>query len=152
MVKSARRVFLCSWVFKLRKDCFHSSQSSPPCQGLVGNLLRAEGWNYRLTIFSHAHLEFIPRFHQGVVLPCRKLWGWIHKMDHATVGKGPRRAGVHKYFPYPSHNVGYQGYGESFDTQILRLPAQVHSGRNTIPGHLLAWHNIPVCRQRLAEV
>ena len=27
-------------------------------------------------------------------------------MDHAAAGKGPRRAGVYQYFPYPSHKVG----------------------------------------------
>ena len=145
MVKFARGLFFCSWFFEWGKYYFHSSQSILPCRGLVGNLLRAEGWKYRLTILSHTHLEFIPRCRQGEVLPCWKLWGLIHKMDHVVVGKGPRREEVYQYFPYPSHKVGYQGFRATFDTQIPWLPAQVYLGRNRIPEHFLAWHDIPIC-------
>ena len=73
-------------------------------------------------------------------------------MDHAAAGKGSRCAGVHQYFPYPSHEVEYQGFGAAFDTQIPRLPTQVHPGRNGIPEHLLARHSISICRQDRAEV
>ena len=152
MVKSARRIFFHSWFFQPGKDYFHSSQSSPPRQGLVGNLLRAEGWKYKLTIFSHTNLEFILGCHQGAVLPCRKLWGSIHKVDHAAAGKGPRHARVYQYFPYPPHKAGYQGFRAAFDTQISHLPAQVHPRRNKIPEHLLAWHGIPICHQGREKV
>ena len=147
MVKSTRGLFFYSWFFQLRKYYFFSSESLPPCQGLVGNLLGAKGWKYRLTTFSRTHLEFIPGCHQGAVLPCWKLWGWIHKVDHAAVGKGPRHARVYQYFPYPSHKVGYQGYGAAFGTQISWVPTQVHLGRNRIPGHLLARHGILIFHQ-----
>ena len=67
--------FFCSWFFHLRKDYFCTSQSHPPRQGLVGNLLWEEGWKYALTIFSCTHLEFVQGCHQGAELPCRELWG-----------------------------------------------------------------------------
>ena len=73
-------------------------------------------------------------------------------MDHAVAGKGPRRATVDQYFPYPSHKVGYQGFRAAFDTQIPRLPAQVRRGTNRIPEHLLTWHDKPICRQGRAKV
>ena len=150
MVKSARWVFFYSWFFQSGKYYFHSSQSSPPRQGLVGNLLRAEGWNYGLTIFSRTHLEFIPHCHQGAVLACRKLWESIHKVDHTTTRKGPRRARVYQYFPYTSHRVGYQAFEAPFGTQILRMPTQVHPGRGGVLEHLLTRHSIPIwCQNRV---
>ena len=68
-------------------------------------------------------------------------------MDHAAARKGPRCVGVYQYFPYPSHKVGYQGFGVAFGTQIPRLLGQVHLGRNRILEHLLAQHSMPICCQ-----
>ena len=130
MVKSARRLIFYSWFFYSRKYYFRSSQSRPPHQGLVGNLLRAEGWKYGLTIFSHTHLEFFPRCHLGTILPCRELWK-IHKVDHAAAGKGPRCAKVHKYFSY----ARYQGFWATFSAQVPRLSTQVHLGWDGVPKH-----------------
>ena len=43
-------------------------KATPPCQGLVGNLLRARGRGRTLFVLSYTHLEFFSRCHQGTVL------------------------------------------------------------------------------------
>jgi len=138
--------------FRVGKILFRSSQSSPPRQGLVGNLLRIEGWKHRLTIFNHTHLGFILRCHQGAVLPFQNLWGQIHQMDHTAAGTRPRCVRVHKHFSYPSHMVGYQRFWATSGTQIPRLCTQIHPGRDGVPEHLLARHNVLVHCQNRAKV
>ena len=152
MVKFARWVFFYSWIFDSGKDFFRSSQSGPPRQGLVGNILQAEEWKYGLTIFSCTHLGFILWCRQGVVLSCQELWGQIHQMDHTAAGKGPRCARVHKHFSYPSHTVGYQRLWDTSSTQILQLPTQIHPGRDGVFEHLLTRHSIPIPCQNWAKV
>ena len=152
MIKSARRVFFCSWIFESGKDCFLSSQSSPLHQGLVGSLIWAEEWKYGLTIFNHTYLEFIHGCHKGVVPPYQKLWGQIHKVEHAVTEKGPRYTRVQKHFSYYSQTVWYQGFLSTFVTQISWLPTWVILGRDGVPEHLLPQHDILICCQNREKV
>ena len=110
MVESIRRIFFGSWLFWPRKDYFFSTQSRPPCQGLVGNLLWEKGWRITLSVLSRTHLEFFPRFHKGTILSNGELWGQVHPMDYAAAAKKSRCAWADESVPYPVHQVGYQRF------------------------------------------
>jgi len=142
-------LFMNFWV---RKVLFSLFSKQPPTLRTGGKLLRVKEWKYRITIFSHTHLGFILGYRQGEILPCQKLWGQIHSVDHIAVGKGPRCTRVHKHFSYPSHKVGYQGLWATFGTQIPRFPTKIHPGRDGVPKHLLAWHDILIRYQNQEKV
>ena len=131
---------------------FFTTQSRPPCQGLVGNLLWEKGRGGTLSVLSHTHLEFFPRCHKGTILSSGKLWGQVHPMDYVAAAKRSRCAWVDESVPYPTHQVGYQRFREKFGAKVLQLSAQIHSGGNGVPQHLLAWYGISICCQNVAKI
>ena len=50
------------------KIIFSLLKAAPPCQGLVGNLLRARGQGRTLFFLDRTHLELFLRCHQGTIL------------------------------------------------------------------------------------
>ena len=152
MVESIRRIFLDSWHFWPREDYFSTPQSYPPCQGLVGNLLWEKGRDRTLFVLGRTHLELFPRRHQRTILSHGELWGQVHTMEYVAAAKGSRCTWADESIPYPVHKVGYQRFRETFGAKVLWLFAQIHSGGNGVPRHLLAWYNIPVCCQDWAEI
>ena len=147
MVESIRRIFLSSWLFQSRKDYFHTPQSRPPCQGLVGSLLRERGWGRTLFVLGCTHLEFFLRCHQGTILSCGDLWGQVHTMENTAVVKGSRCACAEESIPYPTHKVGYQRFRETFGVKVPQLSTYMYSWGNGAPRHLLTWCIIPICCQ-----
>ena len=73
-------------------------------------------------------------------------------MDYATTTKRSRCAWAGESVPYPVHQVGYQRFRETFGVEVPQLSAQIHSGGNGVPRHLLAWYGIPVCYQNWAKI
>ena len=107
MVEFSRRVFLDPRFLWLRKYYFCTPQSCPPCQRLVGNLLWVKGQGRTLFVLCRTHLEFIPRWHQGTILPRSELWGQVHPMDHAAELKGSRCAWTDEFVRYPTQKFVY---------------------------------------------
>jgi hypothetical protein len=65
-------------------------------------------------------------------------------MDYIAVAKGPRCACDDEFVSYPTHKVGYQRFKETFGIKVPQLSAQMHSGGNGVPQHLLTWCGIPI--------
>ena len=67
---------------------------------------------------------------KGTVLPCWKLWGTIHEMEHTAAREGPRSSRVHQYLPYLAHQARYQRLWTTFGFEILWGSTQIHPNWN----------------------
>jgi hypothetical protein len=54
--------------FDRERIIFSLLKATPPCQGIVGNLLGAIERGETLSVLGRTHLKFFPRRHQGTIL------------------------------------------------------------------------------------